>query len=133
MRLVRFSRMLSSKRQRGGAFEDHDPPHPTPHREGSLIWGYPPIRCQDLERECNASSLADNSGTPLGDVPLPDFSALQIQSTMDMSQETYAQTRRANVQTLHQMFPDLDEEVAEAVLEGCGDDLGVAIDRLLEM
>jgi hypothetical protein len=31
------------------------------------------------------------------------------------------------------MFPDLDEEVAEAVLESCGDDLGLAIDRLLEM
>ena len=64
---------------------------------------------------------------------MPDFSAAVIQSTMDMSQETYAQTRRANVQTLHQMFPDLDEEVVEAVLEGCGDDLGIAIDRLLEM
>ena len=64
---------------------------------------------------------------------MPDFSALQIQSTMDMSQEAYAQTRRANVQTLYQMFPALDEEVVEAVLEGCGDDLGVAIDRLLEM
>ncbi len=76
---------------------------------------------------------ADFSGTPVGDVPMPDFSALQIQSTMDMSQEAYAQTRRANVQTLYQMFPALDEEVVEAVLEGCGDDLGVAIDRLLEM
>jgi hypothetical protein len=46
-----------------------------------------------------------------------------------MSNEAYARTRRANVQTLHQMFPDLDEDVVEAVLEGCGDDLGVAIDR----
>lgn len=40
---------------------------------------------------------------------------------------------RANIQTLHQMFPALDEEVVEAVLESCGDDLGIAIDRLLEM
>jgi len=67
------------------------------------------------------------------DVAMPDFSSEQIQSTLDMSQEAYAQSRRANVQTLHQMFPALDEEVAEAVLESCGDDLGVAIDRLLEM
>jgi len=64
---------------------------------------------------------------------MPDFSSEQIQSTLDMSQEAYSQTRRANVQTLHQMFPALDEEVVEAVLESCGDDLGVAIDRLLEM
>ena len=78
-------------------------------------------------------SFANGSETPLGDVPMPDFSAVQYQSTMDMSQEATAQTRRANVQTLHQMFPALDEEVAEAVLEGCGDDLGIAIDRLLEM
>ena len=66
-------------------------------------------------------------------MPMPDFSSEQIQSTLDMSQEAYSQTRRANVQTLHQMFPALDEEVVEAVLESCGDDLGVAIDRLLEM
>lgn len=50
-----------------------------------------------------------------------------------MSQEAYTQARQANVHTLHQMFPDLDEEVVEAVLESCGDDLGLAIDRLLEM
>jgi hypothetical protein len=67
------------------------------------------------------------------DEAMPDFSSEQIQSTLDMSQEAYAQSRRANVQTLHQMFPALDEEVAEAVLESSGDDLGVAIDRLLEM
>jgi len=67
------------------------------------------------------------------DGPMPDFSSDEIQSTIDMSQEAYAQSRRANVQTLHQMFPDLDEEVVEAVLEVSGDDLGQAIDRLLEM
>ncbi|ORY35512.1 hypothetical protein BCR39DRAFT_563092 [Naematelia encephala] len=66
------------------------------------------------------------SGTP--EVPIPDF-----QSTLEQSQEAFTQTRHANVQTLHQMFPDLDEDIAEAVLEGCGDDLGLAIDRLLEM
>ena len=75
----------------------------------------------------------DFSGTPLRDVSTPDFSSEQLQTTIDMSQESYAQTRQANVHTLHQMFPALDEEVVEAVLESCGNDLGVAIDRLLEM
>lgn len=60
---------------------------------------------------------------------MPDFSSLQLQSGIDLSQESHAQMRRANVHTLHQMFPALDEEVVEAVLEGCGDDLGAAIDR----
>ncbi|WVF67435.1 hypothetical protein IAT40_002191 [Kwoniella sp. CBS 6097] len=82
----------------------------------------------------DGSAPASRAGTPSpGDGLAPDFSSLQIQSTLDISQEAYAQTRRANVQTLHQMFPALDEDVVEAVLEGCGDDLGVAIDRLLEM
>lgn len=74
-----------------------------------------------------------SSATPSGDVPLPDFSSLQLRETLESSQEAYEQTRRANVQTLHQMFPDLDEDVVEAVLDSCGDDLGLAIDRLLEM
>lgn len=50
-----------------------------------------------------------------------------------MQLDTTPYERQANVQTLHQMFPNLDEEVLAAVLEGCGEDLGVAIDRLLEM
>ncbi|WWC90620.1 uncharacterized protein L201_005556 [Kwoniella dendrophila CBS 6074] len=80
------------------------------------------------------SAPGSRAGTPTpGDNPIPDFSSMQLQSTIDMSQETYAQTRRANVQTLHQMFPALDEDVVEAVLEGSQDDLGLAIDRLLEM
>lgn len=62
--------------------------------------------------------------------PENDFT---LQSTIEMSNETHAQANLANIQTLHQMFPALDEEIVEAVLEGCGDDLGVAIDRLLEM
>lgn len=78
------------------------------------------------------ASTPESLSTPSSDM-LPDFSALDIQSTIDASQETYAQTRLANVQTLHQMFPALEEEIVEAVLEGCGDDLGLAIDRLLEM
>lgn len=50
-----------------------------------------------------------------------------------MSSEAHAQTRRANVDTLLQMFPNLDDDIVEAVLENCGDDLGFAIDKLLEM
>jgi hypothetical protein len=61
------------------------------------------------------------------------FSSEQLQTTLEMSQEAFAHARQANVQTLHQMFPDFDEDIVEAVLEACGDDLGGAIDRLLEM
>lgn len=55
----------------------------------------------------------------------------RMQSTLEASHAEYAreQARSANVLTLHQMFPDLDEEIVEAVLYSCGEDLGVAIDR----
>ncbi|RSH77617.1 uncharacterized protein EHS24_003177 [Apiotrichum porosum] len=60
---------------------------------------------------------------------------LAMQSTIEASHEAYAreQARSASVLTLHQMFPALDEEIVGAVLASCGDDLGMAIDRLLEM
>lgn len=106
--------------------------------------------------------LTPYRGTPSQNIPLPDFSSLpppphgygsvppsvytdtdsdisqshaqaQLQTTLDVSSEAYAATRRANVLTLKQMFPALDEDVLDAVLGGCGDDLGLAIDRLLEM
>jgi hypothetical protein len=103
------------------------------HRLGGLLdWGSIQDRHQDREFSIRRKGAYD-SGTPLGDVPIPDFSSDQFQSTLDMSQDQFDQTRQANVQTLHQMFPALEEDIVEAVLEGCGDDLGVAIDRLLEM
>ncbi|KLT38332.1 hypothetical protein CC85DRAFT_331699 [Cutaneotrichosporon oleaginosum] len=54
-----------------------------------------------------------------------------MQNTLEASHAEYAreQARAANVLTLHQMFPDLDEEIVEAVLYSCGEDLGVTIDR----
>lgn len=43
------------------------------------------------------------------------------------------QSRVAGVATLAQMFPALGDDVVAAVLDASGDDLGAAIDRLLEM
>jgi hypothetical protein len=103
------------------------------HLDVLLNWEY--LQIPDLRppREYMLRSALTCSGTPLGDIPIPNFSSEQMQTTLDMSQDQFDQTRHANVQTLNQMFPALDEEIVEAVLEGCGDDLGVAIDRLLEM
>jgi len=39
----------------------------------------------------------------------------------------------ATLETLLQVFPDTDREVAEAVLESSGGDLGRSIETLLEM
>jgi hypothetical protein len=56
---------------------------------------------------------------------------LAQQQALEASHEAYAreQARVANVTTLTQMFPALGEDVADAVLYSCGDDLGLAIDR----
>ena len=59
--------------------------------------------------------------------------ALPASLNLTLELQAQAQTRSANVQTLQQMFPALDEEVLEAVLQGSEEDLGLAIDRLLEM
>ena len=73
--------------------------------------------------------LTSCSETPRAEPPEDD----EVQNALNMSQDVYERTRRANVLTLRQMFPALDEDVVEAVLESCGDDLGTAIDTLLEM
>ena len=85
--------------------------------------------------DCYLGPRLTSRVTPQREVPIPDFSfsPQQIQETVEASQETYEYTRRANVQTLQQMFPTLDAEILEAVLEGCNEDLGIAIDCLLEM
>lgn len=74
------------------------------------------------------------SPTPYAQPPGYYAEQAHLQTATQTSHDEYAreQARLANVTTLHQMFPDLDEEIVEAVLDGCGD-LGLAIDRLLEM
>jgi hypothetical protein len=42
---------------------------------------------------------------------------------------THLAARQASIETLNQMFPAIDEEVAGVVLDSCGGDLGLAIDR----
>jgi len=92
------------------------------------------MKIEEKQRARRKRELTD-SVTPQREVPIPDFSfsPAQIQESVEASQDQYEYTRRANIQTLKQMFPVLDSEILEAVLEGCGEDLGVAIDRLLEM
>ncbi|TYJ58062.1 hypothetical protein B9479_001157 [Cryptococcus floricola] len=82
-------------------------------------------------RFLGVEDVNSRSTTPLSET-LPDFSSLQLQASNAQSHSS-EMTHRANVQTLGQMFPALDEDVVEAVLDGCGEDLGLAIDRLLEM
>lgn len=73
------------------------------------------------------SAPASGTQTPSND---PTFNFNEVTAEID---RTHATARQAGVETLHQMFPTLDEEVAGMVLDGCNGDLGQAIDRMLEM
>ncbi len=69
-------------------------------------------------------SLKPTSSTPGENDPTFNLSALTAEID-----RTIATARQAGIQTLHQMFPSLDEDVAGVVLDSCEGDLGMAIDR----
>jgi hypothetical protein len=68
--------------------------------------------------------LVSYSSTPGENDPTFNLSALTAQID-----RTTATARQAGIETLHQMFPSLDEDVAGVVLDSCDGDLGMAIDR----
>lgn len=76
----------------------------------TLTESFPPIAFAD-------------SATPDVD---PTFNFEALTAEID---RTHATAREAGVDTLRQMFPAMDGEVAGMVLDGCDGDLGMAIDR----
>lgn len=61
--------------------------------------------------------------TPSND---PTFNLAEITAEIDRNTNT---AHQAGVDTLHQMFPDIEREVAGVILDSCQNDLGQAIDR----
>lgn len=60
----------------------------------------------------------------------PTFNFTELTAEIDRNTTT---ARQAGIDTLHQMFPDIDREIAGVILDSCQNDLGQAIDRMLEM
>lgn len=56
----------------------------------------------------------------------PTFNFTELTAEIDRNTTT---ARQAGIDTLHQMFPDIDREIAGVILDSCQNDLGQAIDR----
>ncbi|KAL7422556.1 hypothetical protein Q5752_003204 [Cryptotrichosporon argae] len=106
----------------------------TPTRRGARRPASPSERFAQLGISSDWRSVP---GTPPPDGPPleqpPEFSRFDLQAATGASVAEHERARAHAVDALRGMFPALDAETLEAVLAGCGDDLGVAIDRLLEM
>ncbi|CAE6458923.1 unnamed protein product [Rhizoctonia solani] len=92
----------------------------------------PPLQFHNLGFD-TSNPTTPNEGPPLthpgsrATTPL-DFSAMQAE--IDRAHAAAADAARA---TLHQIFPTMDREVTDMVLEANSGDLGRSIDKLLEM
>lgn len=65
--------------------------------------------------------------------PTPHLDISSISNSIASIDAATSQRRSANMATLLQIFPNADRELVEMVLEGCEGDVGVALERLLEM
>ena len=75
-------------------------------------------------------SSANELGSSLSRTPTPAIDIAGIQEEIDRATERAAS---ASKQTLMQIFPSMDMEVIEWVLEAEEGDLGRSIEKLLEM
>ncbi|KAJ9124257.1 hypothetical protein QFC22_001056 [Naganishia vaughanmartiniae] len=80
-----------------------------------------------IRSQIDLSRPPSGTATPSND---PTFNFSEITAEID---RTHATARQAGIETLHQMFPNIEEEVVGVILDSCGGELGLAIDRMLEM
>jgi hypothetical protein len=65
--------------------------------------------------------------------PTPHLDIPTLSTSIASIDAATTQRSTANMDTLMQIFPNADRELVEMVLEGCEGDVGVALERLLEM
>lgn len=75
-------------------------------------------------------TLSGTESTHVSRTPTPNLDLAGIQAEIDTAHEQAAEAAR---NTLVQIFPGMDLEVVELVLEANGGDLGKSIEALLEM
>lgn len=74
--------------------------------------------------------FSGGGGGEISRVPTPSLDFAGVQAEIDTAHE---QAARAAKETLRQIFPAVDDDVVEWVLEAKGGDLGKSIEALLEM
>ncbi|CAE6466640.1 hypothetical protein ACGC1H_003757 [Rhizoctonia solani] len=115
----------------GASFQASYRPHSGRPAGGAQTGLLPPLQFPNLGFD-TSNPTTPNSATPThpgsrATTPL-DFSAMQAE--IDRAHAAATDAARA---TLHQIFPMMDKEVADMVLEANNGDLGRSIDKLLEM
>jgi len=106
-------------------------PEDTPSRPGpqSLAIG-PSQQLQTALLPPRVQSLLGPEGSHISRTPTPALDFAGVQAQIDSAHEQAATAAR---ETLIQIFPTVDVEVVELVLEANGGDLGKSIEGLLEM
>ncbi|TFK64094.1 hypothetical protein BDN72DRAFT_901836 [Pluteus cervinus] len=72
-------------------------------------------------------------GSDISRTPTPNLDIAAIQAQIDSAHEQEQAETESKRETLRQIFPGVDVEIVELVLEGNGGDLGRSIEALLEM
>ncbi|KAI0788866.1 hypothetical protein C8Q75DRAFT_719199 [Abortiporus biennis] len=85
---------------------------------------------QQMQRANNLSPYSSSSYQSVSRTPTPALDFSSIQEEIDRAHEN---VRSAAKETLRQIFPTVDEEVVDWVLEANENDLGKSIEALLEM
>lgn len=91
-----------------------------------------PMRVQDLAQSDRDLRDALRTPSPQGvsRTPTPNLDIAGMQQEID---RVYENAAAASRETLRQIFPDMDVEIVDMVLEANGGDLGKSIEALLEM
>lgn len=89
-----------------------------------------PLYSQALLPPRVQSLAVSSDGSRISRTPTPNLDLAGVQAEIDSVHEQASSAAR---DTLKQIFPSVDEEVMEWVLEANGGDLGKSIEGLLEM
>ena len=110
---------------------EETPTRPGPHTQQSLALGpSQQLLSQTTLLPSRVQSLAGSEGSHISRTPTPALDFAGVQAQIDSAHEQAATAAR---ETLIQIFPAVDVEVINLVLEANGGDLGKSIEGLLDM
>ena len=120
----------SSPMNSPGYGPEETPTRPGPHTHQSLAMGPSQQLLSPTLLPPRVQSLVGSEGSHISRTPTPALDFAGVQAQIDTAHEQAAAAAR---ETLIQIFPAVDVEVINLVLEANGGDLGKSIEGLLEM
>ena len=120
----------SSPMNSPGHGPEETPSRPGPHTHQSLAIGPSQQLLSQTLLPPRVQSLVGSEGSHISRTPTPALDFAGVQAQIDSAHEQAATAAR---ETLIQIFPAVDVEVVNLVLEANGGDLGKSIEGLLDM